>query len=494
MERATCVVVGAGRVGRELVGRLSRDLQLVCIDRDPQALAEVGTLRAGKVRLVEGDAASRLVLEDAGVAQAQVVALTITSERVNLEVGRVLRDHFDVPRIVAIGITTAGIEEFRSLGIEAEGVLELGANALRNRIEARARTAHGIGLGQDEIIEAEVHARSRLAGKPLRALNPRRWHVGLVYRNGSILVPQGDTVLRGGDRVVLTGEPGVLRTVVEMLTLSFQRFPLEYGTGLTAYLTGGEDERFFEELAYLQHTFPVTGVHLLLSPGACRARERLETRWERAGLGEWVDVVEISGSPLEGLTRFAAADERRHGLVAVCRRCLLGPSPSFSTDGHRKRFLQGAAEGIVSPVLLAAGTFPYERIGIPAVPGVDVEHALEAVFEMAPALHPQAAVLLARPSPHMAPPRGIPDPEAVRALIADLGLAYRIRVDVEEIGGNPVRAAVEALRGRNLAVVDTGGWKRPGFLRALLSPDVPWLVVRRCPVSALILPPDEEAL
>jgi Trk K+ transport system NAD-binding subunit len=39
-------------------------------------------------------ATSRLVLEQAGVGEADTVAITTTTETVNLEVARVLRDHF----------------------------------------------------------------------------------------------------------------------------------------------------------------------------------------------------------------------------------------------------------------------------------------------------------------------------------------------------------------------------------------------------------------
>ncbi|GAB4258159.1 MULTISPECIES: potassium channel family protein [Deferrisoma] len=489
MQRATCLVVGAGRVGQELLERLSRDLDVVCVDRDPGALERAREVRQGRVRTVEGDATSRLVLEDAGAADAQVVALTVTSERVNLEVARVLREHFDVPRIVAVGITPAGIEAFRALGVEVEGVLELGAIALRNRIESRARVAQGIGLGRDEIVEADVHPRSRLVGKPLSALRPRRWQVALVYRGEEIVVPHGNTVLRGGDRVVLAGDPGALRTVVELLTLSFRQFPLEYGSVLTACLFGGEDDRFFQELAYVARTFPLEPMRLVLAGDARDRRAVLESRWSAAGV-EPEEVLAAEG-PLPGA--WPPPRQGGDGLVVVCRRCLFaGGVPR--TDAGRKAFLRELVEQRAAPLLLAAGTFPYERLAVPAVPGVDVEHAVEALAEIAPVLGAEAAVLLSLPSPHMAAPEDLSDPEEIRKIIAEMALAHRVRIEVEELAGNPVRATEEALHGYHLAVLDTGGWRRPGFLRSLLQPDPPWLVVRHCPASTLLLPPDEEAL
>ncbi|RMG89702.1 MAG: hypothetical protein D6708_09555 [Candidatus Dadabacteria bacterium] len=119
---------------------------------------------------------------------------------------------------------------------------------------------------------------------------------------------------------------------------------------------------------------------------------------------------------------------------------------------------------------------------------------MEALAEIAPFLEAEATVLLSLPSPHMAAPDDLPDPEEARKIVAEMGLANRIGIEVDELPGNPVRAAEEALHGYHLAVLDTGGWKRPGFLRSLFQPDPPWLVVRHCPASTLLLPPDEEAL
>lgn len=494
VKRTTCVIVGLGRIGQELLQGLSRDLDLICIDRDPETEAAARALRGERLRFVEGDATSRLVLEDAGVNQADVVVLTPTSERITLEVARVLHEHFSVPRVLAAGVTPSGIETLGQLGVEVEGLFALSANALRNRIERRSRTAHGIGLGRQEILEVEVHPHSRLANKPLGSLTPRHWNVGIVYRDGNIVVPRGDTRLKGGDQVILLGEPGVLRTVVEILTLSFERFPLEYGSGLTAYLTGVEDQAFFAELAYTRDVFPLEQTSLLLSPSAERRAGELEALWTEAGFGQEIEVASVGGAPLDAIVGYVSDENARRGLVVLSRDAVMERAPSFRFRYPRKRFLRTLGEAVLSPVLLAAGTHPYTRLAVPGVAGVDLEHVLEAVFEMAPSLNQESAVLLVRPSPHLSTEEDDARYEEMRATISDMSLVYRASVAPIVLEGNPVTAVTGALGAHSLLVVDTAGWKRLGWPGSFLDPDVVWHVVRRSPVSTLLVPPEEEAL
>jgi trk system potassium uptake protein TrkA len=54
-----------------------------------------------------------------------------------------------------------------------------------------------------EAIELVASAESRLVGRPLRDLRfPGGAIVGALVRGGEVLVPRGDSVIQGGDRVI----------------------------------------------------------------------------------------------------------------------------------------------------------------------------------------------------------------------------------------------------------------------------------------------------
>ena len=291
MASGKCMIIGLGDIGLQLVRSLSRSIGLICVDTSAELLEVARQLRSEGLETFQGDATSRLFLERAGAGEVDTILITTTSEDVNIEVARVLREHFSVPRVVALGITRGGIRTLEKLDVEVEGIFTASATFLRNRVEFKSKTVQGIGLGKNEILEVEVHGHSRLAGKSLASLNPRSWRVGIVYRDGNIVIPGGDTVLRAKDRVVLLGDPKVLKTVTDLLTFRFTHFPLEFGDTLVAYLPAVADPAYLAELDYLLSVFPLEKALFI-----CRRPESgLEAELHAAG-----DPPARQGSALRG--------------------------------------------------------------------------------------------------------------------------------------------------------------------------------------------------
>lgn len=71
MKRNRLIIIGVGRVGGELLRRLPKDYDLLCIDNAPDAEERVKKLRADGVAVMQADATSRLVLKEARVNDAE---------------------------------------------------------------------------------------------------------------------------------------------------------------------------------------------------------------------------------------------------------------------------------------------------------------------------------------------------------------------------------------------------------------------------------------
>ncbi len=483
------VIVGLGNIGLPLVGKLARDLPLVCIDSNQQLLDAVKKLRGEAVTLVQGDATSRLVLEKAGVNQADTVVITTTSQDVNIEVARVLHDHFQVQRVIAIGITQKGIEELEKLGVEVEGIFAVSATGLRNRLERKTKTVHGIGLGRNEILEVEVHPNSRLAHKTLAAINPINWRVGILYRDENIIVPRGDTAFKPQDRAIILGDPTVVKTVAEMLSFRFEHFPLEYGETILAYVEGGEPDAFFEEIAYLFSVFPLEEVvflHLDRTGLAERIGAMIKKHRFKQALTE-VTSQEMLPALAETVRRYG----RRPGMIVLSPSALTKSIPLAS---RRKDFLFELSRAATSPILLARGTFPYERVAVPCLGVTGLQHALETALEMSAALNYEISALFSRLSRYIAGEEDAREFERAREIVADMGLIYKTGIRKVELKGNPVRAVAAALEDFNLMLIDIGRWEHQGFWQSLFQPDVAWHVTRRSPISTMLVPPLETVI
>lgn len=490
MHQHTIMIIGLGRIGLGLLSHLSRTDRVICLDSDPAARDRA--LRAGgaAARIVTADATSRLALEDAGVDRADTVLITTTTEKVTIEVARVLHEHFTCPRVIAVGITPSGIETLHSLNVEVENMFEAGIVGILNVLAQKSRTAHGIGLGKREIREVDVHPNSKLAGKQVRSIGSLQWRVGLIYRNGEIVVPGGDTILRPRDRVVILGQPSVMDTVSDLLTFRFQRFPLEYGPRILAGLSGTEPERFFQELAWLISAFPLTGVTFSfmkpLPPKTCDELLRTAARLGVAG-------ADIADSTLTHLAASPATARSTYGLVVLSGTLVHGTMMTRAR-GTTKKLVRRLLPSLQAPLLIARGTFPYHDAAVACVPGIDTTHVMENTLEMATLLHNRTIALLVQPPEYISSEDDLERYATMKKNIADMSTVYRQRVTTVPLGGNPIRAILPRLPDHNLLILDGTciGPARP--LTGLLAPDVHWAILSRSTISTLLVPEAEGAL
>jgi Trk K+ transport system NAD-binding subunit len=489
MKRNRLVIIGIGRVGSELLRRLPKDYELLCIDNAPDAEERVKKIRSDGVVVMPADATSRLVLKEARVDEAEAVLVATTSEEVNIEVCRLLHEHFRTKRIVALGSSTDGIRQLRELGAEVQELFSSSAIGIRNLLEQRTRAATAIGLGKNEILEVELHPHSRLANKPLRNLAPLRWKIGILYREGNIIIPRGDTVLRPKDRMILLGDPGVLKTVAEIMTFSFQKFPQEYGTAAVAYLAGGEDERFFAELEYLFTVFPLRRIIFVHSTQAAgqslRYKALIRTDNYPAVEDRTVDL------PAHRALCKVAGDPAIDCGMVVLHGQVLRRRPLAPFD---KRALLDLCRTAACPVLVCRGSHPYRHTAVPAAEGLPPHHGLETALEVSSMLNNAVSALLVRPMRHIASDADLQAYEAARKSVSDLSIMYRADVKTVDLEGNPVRSILQSLGNQQLLYIDSSSMLRQSWPFAILNPDPAWHLIRRATVSTMIVPPMEEAL
>jgi len=483
IDSSRCMIVGAGNIGLQLLGMLSRDLSLVLVDASAEALKRASELRGNGLITHAGDATSRLVLEQAGIAGVDTVVITTSSEAVNIEVARVIDAHFDIPRVIAIGISQDGIRQLAGFGCEVEGIFKVSAIGLRNRLEQRTKTVHGIGLGKNEILEVEVHPHSRLANKPLASLKPRSWRAGIIYRDGNILVPRGDTILRPRDRVLVLGEPAVVRTVADLLAFRFTRFPLEFGDTLVAWLGEGENEALLAELDYLLEIFPLRKARLVCRRADETLAARLAAMAQRHRLLDHSLHTVARGTPSEALLDTLREQGGSAGLLVLPH-----PGQSVWSRPWHKQAIQQLIQTAGAPLLLARGSHPYSRVAVPCLEPVGAQAALETTLEMSQEVDYAIDALLVDVSPYIGAPEEFNAFTTMEKMVADLGLAYKRKVRPRTLEGNPVHAVTAALAESNLTVYSVSAWPVHGFWRALLHPDPAWETVRRTPVSTLLLP------
>lgn len=209
------LVVGDGKVGHTLAEKLvSENHDVVMIDRDEEVLQKTEDLL--DVMCIEGNGANARTLIDAGVRDADIIVAATASDETNMLcclVGKRLGAEYSIARIRDPEYNESLTLLQQELGIDmtinperatAQEISRLLRFPLANNIESFAK-------GHVEIVEFTAQHDDPITGLPLKELPARqpampRVLYCAVERDGEVTIPNGDFVVREGDRVHVAGE------------------------------------------------------------------------------------------------------------------------------------------------------------------------------------------------------------------------------------------------------------------------------------------------
>lgn len=201
------IIVGGGKTGSHLAARLTDDgAAVTVIENRPEAAQRVRT-SCPAATVIEGSGADPRVLERAGVHMVDAVAAVTGEDEVNLVVSLLAKMEFSVPRVVARVNSPANAWMFTPANGVDVGVnqAEITARFIMEGMNARdVYTLMRLGRDDHRIVQATVAPGARVAGRALRHIAfPAETIVVGVDHEGTLAVPNGDTVLAPGDEAVL---------------------------------------------------------------------------------------------------------------------------------------------------------------------------------------------------------------------------------------------------------------------------------------------------
>ncbi|EYF01275.1 potassium channel family protein [Chondromyces apiculatus] len=215
------VIVGAGRAGLSVAIHLrAGGHDVTVVDRDT-ALTARAFEQHGLVALV-GDATDALLLKEAEVARADVVAAMLRRDADNLAVA--LLSQAAGARRVMVRMRDP---EYRSVYERAKvdrifSEMDVFIGAIGTAIEHTAvRNALLLGKGLSVAFELEVPSESAVVGRPVSAIAADPGFPGscvfaaMHLPDGTIEAPRGSSVVQAGMLVLLVASRHELGTVIE---------------------------------------------------------------------------------------------------------------------------------------------------------------------------------------------------------------------------------------------------------------------------------------
>ncbi|RUM43402.1 MAG: potassium transporter TrkA, partial [Desulfurobacterium sp.] len=349
------IIVGAGEVGRELIKRLQKDWSIAVIDEDEEKLQKIIELldssAINRTLLLQGDGTSRLMLKKAGIEEAKAFVACTGDDEVNLEACRLAKE-VGVPMIFSVSNSTEKDGLYEKEGINYVDKAVATASQLEKQIESGIVTPTNIGLGKGEIIEVTVMPTSIIAGYPVGKFSSKRWKIVAIFRGDRLIVPKQNTVVKPGDRVLIVGEPRILKYIAELIKSGTPQFPLQFGVEEVVFLPERREEVIKDALFFSENTkLQKISIYTCFKPtpdlkGLFEKRENRDVR-----------VKEIPTCERE---LFEVTREENFGLIVVPDKY-----SEFPLYLGIKTLPVILAENAYSPVMIARGTTPVKNILVP---------------------------------------------------------------------------------------------------------------------------------
>lgn len=199
------IVVGGGNVGYHLAQRLSEDNKhtVVVIEKDKDICRKLAESSAFVV--VRGDGCEPIILEEAKIDRADVVAAVTGDDEDNLVICQIAKEKFQVRRTVGRVNNPDNEFAFSELGVD----VPINATAIIAKIiEEEASfndfvTLMSFKRGKLAIVRVDLPEESPVINKQLHQIKlPQDSVVVSILRGNDVIVPKGDTALKVRDDVV----------------------------------------------------------------------------------------------------------------------------------------------------------------------------------------------------------------------------------------------------------------------------------------------------
>ena len=305
------LIIGAGDVGFHLAQQLAREDHDVTVIEQDRARARA-TEDALDGLVIEGNGASLVTLEQAGIERADLVLAVTSQDEINLmaclsaaqykvpkRIARVSKpDYYDHTGILPperLGVDLM-INPERECALETYQLLQSAAATEFAQFEG----------GLVQLIGVRVKPGAPVAGKRLLEIGKLapdvRALVVAVARNGQTIIPSGATRIEAGDLTFIMGQASHL---TDVLTLAgYDRFNLR-----RVIIAGGSREAWFLARLLEEHRIECT----ILESDRARAvnlAERLRRSLILHGDATDLELLEMEGiGDADGFVAFTGSDE-----------------------------------------------------------------------------------------------------------------------------------------------------------------------------------------
>jgi len=211
------IIIGAGRVGTNLSRSLIREgLNVTIIDNNPATCEEAAEI--DDLMVINGDAASVQILEEADISDAQVFVAATGDDKTNLLSAALSLNYDNIQKRIVRVNELEHESAFKNIGIDITVSPEASVATYLERLITRPKIADLIvlGKGSTELLELTLENK-KLFDKPVLDYSPtENYIVCAVYdEDGELLIPQKDTLFKKNQKISVITKTEYIKEVTE---------------------------------------------------------------------------------------------------------------------------------------------------------------------------------------------------------------------------------------------------------------------------------------
>lgn len=204
------MILGGGLIGQFIANSLQHDVNVKIIERDINKAERLANVLPHTL-IIHGDGTDFDLLEAEGLSDMDAFVAVTGNDESNI-ITTLLAQHSNVSRSIALVNNAAYLSIASKIGIDAVvSKQSLTVNAVEKFIHHQQIALVDLpGVGA-EVIEYIASNGCKISCSELKDVNfPRGAIVGAVLRDDEMIIPQGDTQIRPGDKVIVFALPEAL--------------------------------------------------------------------------------------------------------------------------------------------------------------------------------------------------------------------------------------------------------------------------------------------
>lgn len=227
-EARRIVIAGGGNIGH-FVARSIEEIQpktrikIIELDREKAISASE---QLTHTIVLHGSVLDQKILGQADIQEADLIVTLTNNDQTNI-LGAVMAKQLGCKSNLVLLNSSSFHGVTKLMGVDAyinPRAVTI-SRVLQHVRKGRIRSVYAVQQGAAEVIEAEALETSPLVGKPFRDLElPDGIRIGAIYRDKTVIRPDGNTKIKAKDRVVLFAAADAVRDVEQLFRVSIQYF------------------------------------------------------------------------------------------------------------------------------------------------------------------------------------------------------------------------------------------------------------------------------